>query len=201
MPWLFALLIAITVHEFSHGFVAYMLGDTTAERAGRLSLNPLAHLDPVGSLMLLLVGFGWAKPVPINYVFLQKGKLGRFFVSVAGIASNLLLAIIFIIILKVIILTTNLDAANYLIKFLAFLVYINTALFVFNLFPIAPLDGYRIFESFAPMAFRHVAPFLEQYGFLILIALVFLTDTTGLLIGSAVRVLSLSFHVNIFSLM
>jgi Zn-dependent protease len=147
--------------------------------------------------MLLLVGFGWAKPVPINYNFLEKGKLGRFFVSVAGLASNLLLAIIFITILKVIFLTTNLNAANYLVKFLAFLVYINTALFAFNLFPIAPLDGYRIFESFAPRAFRSVAPLLEQWGFIILIVLVFLTDIIRLIVGFAVGVLSMAFGINI----
>lgn len=195
--WLSALIVAITAHEFSHGLAAKFLGDDTAERAGRLTLNPLAHLDLVGSVMLLLVGFGWAKPVPINIASLQKGKLGRFIVSFAGIAANLLLAIIFISALKFIFLPTGLDATNYLIKFLTFLIYINTALFVFNLFPIAPLDGYRIFESFAPIAFRRVAPFLEQWGFLILLAVVFLTDIIGFLIILAIKILSAFFGLDV----
>ena len=196
-PWLIALLIAITAHEFSHGLSAYFLGDDTAERAGRLTLNPLAHLDVMGSVLLLLVGFGWAKPVPINYAFLKRGKLGKFLVSAAGIAANLLLAVIFVLALKIILITTGLGASNYLIKFLAFLIYINLALFVFNLFPIAPLDGYRIFESFAPAAFRSAAPFLERWGFFILIALVFLTDIIGRLIIFAVNVLSALSGVNL----
>lgn len=195
--WLSALIIAITAHEFSHGLAAYFLGDDTAELAGRLTLNPLAHLDPIGSLMLLVVGFGWAKPVPINTNALRRGNFGRFLVSVAGIAANLILAIIFTIILKAIILQTGLDATNYLVKFLAFLIYINIALFIFNLFPIAPLDGYRIFESFAPMAFRRIAPFLEQWGFIILIALVFLTNIVGRIIGNVVIASSLLSGINI----
>ncbi|HEY4523409.1 MAG TPA: site-2 protease family protein [Candidatus Paceibacterota bacterium] len=198
--WLSALIVAITAHEFSHGLAARFLGDDTAERAGRLTLNPLAHLDLLGSVMLLLVGFGWAKPVPINPASLQKGKLGRFLVSFAGIGANLLLAIIFILLLKLVFLGTGFGAENYLIKFLVFLIYINVALFVFNLFPIAPLDGYRIFESFAPIAFRRVAPFLEQWGFLILIAVVFLTDIIGSLIVFVIRIFSVLSGINLLGL-
>jgi len=199
IPWLFALLIAITIHEFSHGYVAYKLGDDTAHSMGRLSLNPLVHLDVMGSLMLLLVGFGWAKPVPINIFKVGKGDLGKFLVSVAGIASNILMAVFAIFFLKLA-LFFGVGELNFLMKFLAFLVYINLALFVFNLLPIAPLDGYRMFEAFAPKAFERFAPFMEQWGFFILIALVFLTNVVGILIYYFINIFSVIFNLPIIYL-
>ncbi len=199
IPWLFALLIAITIHEVSHGYTAYKLGDDTAESMGRLTLNPLAHLDLLGSLMLVLVGFGWAKPVPINLLKVRKGNMGKFLVSVAGIVSNILMAVFAILAIKII-LMTGVGEMNFLIKFLAFLIYINLALFIFNLLPIAPLDGYRMFESFAPKAFARFAPFMEQWGFFILIALVFLTNVIGILIYSFVSMFSWLFQLPIFYL-
>ncbi len=199
IPWLFALLIAITVHEFSHGYAAYKLGDDTAESAGRLTLNPLKHLDLFGSLFLLLVGFGWAKPVPVNLFKIKKGNLGQFIVSVAGIFANLVMAIISIIFVKFLI-SSGFSELNFAVKFFAFLIYINLALFIFNLLPIAPLDGYRMFEAFAPRAFSRFAPFMEQWGFVILIALVFLTNIIGMLIGVFIYFFSLVFNLPIFSL-
>lgn len=198
IPWIAALLIAITAHEFSHGLVAYLLGDTTAKDAGRLTLNPLAHLDVAGSILFILVGFGWAKPVPINPHRIQKGNLGQFFVSVAGISFNLIMAFIAIIGLKISLEVIGLDDLNFLVKFLAFLSYINIALFVFNLLPIAPLDGYHMFESIAPRTFRVYAPFLERWGFFILIALVFLTNIVGALISLSVNLFSLLSGLNIY---
>lgn len=200
IPWLFALVIAITVHEFSHGYAAFKLGDGTAAALGRLTLNPLAHLDVLGSLMLLLVGFGWAKPVPINILRVQKGDLGKFIVSFAGIFSNIVIAVFCAIILKLLLATGSFGEFNFLIKFLAFLVYINLALFVFNLVPIAPLDGYRMFESFAPNAFARFAPFMEQWGFFILIALVFLTNIIGQLIYFIIFLFSVLFQLPILNL-
>ncbi len=200
IPWLTALIIGITMHEFSHGFAAYRLGDETALRAGRLTLNPLAHLDPLGAIMLFLVGFGWARPVPINTANLRRGNIGRAIVSVAGIFTNLLIAIISLIFLSILLYGNILPAANYAIRFLAFLAYINISLFVFNLIPIAPLDGYRIFESFAPAAFRSVAPVLEQWGFLILLALVFFTNIIGALISIGVGLLAYPFGIHLFEL-
>jgi Zn-dependent protease len=194
IPWLFALLIAITIHEFAHGYVAYRLGDDTASSMGRLSLNPIAHLDLMGSVLLVLVGFGWAKPVPINLAKISKGNWGKFLVSVAGIASNILIAIFAAIMLKIMI-AFGLTELNLLFQFLIFLIYINVALFIFNLIPIAPLDGYRMFETFAPRAFEKVAPFIEQWGFFILIAVVFMTPIIGNLIRFAMGLFSMMFNL------
>lgn len=200
IPWFSALLIAITVHEFSHGFAAYQLGDDTAYRAGRLSLNPLAHLDMLGSVMLLLLGFGWAKPVPIDIGRVKKGRLGRFLVSCAGIFVNITLAVLCALALKALFALTGIDAFNYLVKFFAFLIYINLSLFVFNLLPVAPLDGYRMFESIAPRAFKRFAPFMEQWGFFILLALVFMTDIVGYLISFFIFFFSVVFQLPVLNL-
>lgn len=190
IPWIAALLIALTVHEFAHGFAAYKLGDNTAESAGRLTLNPLAHLDPIGTILLFLVGFGWARPVPINPYLIKKGRLGQGIVSFAGIGTNLLLAIISLLGIYFMVSVLEFPPFNTGVRFLSFLAFINLGLFVFNLIPIAPLDGYRIFESLAPGFFSRIAPFIERWGFFIIIALVFLTDIIGVLI---------SFFINIFS--
>jgi Zn-dependent protease len=200
VPWLLALLIAITVHEFSHGYAAYQLGDDTASSMGRLTLNPIAHLDVFGSLMLLLVGFGWAKPVPVDLSKVSKGEFGKFLVSFAGIFANIIIAILCILGLKLLFSFGFVAEANLLIKFLAFLVYINLALFIFNLLPIAPLDGYRIFETFAPKAFMRFAPFMEQWGFFILIAVVFFTNIIGYLIAFFIYIFSVLFNLPIFQL-
>lgn len=201
VPWVLALLIGITVHEVAHGYAAFRLGDDTAEKLGRLTLNPLAHLDVLGSLMLVLVGFGWAKPVPIDPARIGKGKLGQVLVSCAGIFANIALAVICAFLLKTLLgAGSGFDEFNYLVKFLAFLIFINLALFIFNLIPIAPLDGYRIFESMAPRVFTRFAPFMEQWGFFILLALVFLTDIVGYLIGFSIFLFSVLFDLPIYSL-
>ncbi len=199
VPWIFALLIAITIHEFSHGYVAYVLGDDTAERSGRLTLNPIKHLDLFGSIFLILVGFGWAKPVPIDPLKIRGGNRGQFAVSVAGVLANITMAVFAILAVKILLGIGFLEV-NLLIKFLAFLIYINLALFVFNLIPIAPLDGYRMFEAVAPKAFMRFAPFMEQWGFIILIAIVFLTNIVSILIGSFIYIFSLLFNLPIYSL-
>jgi len=200
IPWLTALVAALTIHEFAHALAAYRLGDSTAERAGRLSLNPLVHLDPMGSLMLLLVGFGWARPVPVNPSLIGKGRFGQFMVSFAGIFANISFALFCLAWLTLIFNFESFSADNYLIKFLAFLVYINISLFIFNLIPLAPLDGFGILKSFAPELFFRVAPFLERWGFFILLGLVFFTNAIGFLIVVAVQVISGPFGLNIFNL-
>lgn len=200
IPWVTALIISITIHEFAHGFAAYKLGDNTAEASGRLTLNPIAHLDPIGTIMLFLVGFGWARPVPINPRLIQKGRLGQATVSFAGIGMNLIFATLGILGLYFLLFALELSPENTGVRFLAFLVFINLALFIFNLIPIAPLDGYRIFESIAPRSFFRIAPFIEAWGFFILIALVFLTDVIGYLISTFIYAFSVISGLNIYFL-
>ena len=173
VPWAAAVLIALTIHELAHGITAYLLGDTTAKDAGRLTLNPLKHLDLTGSLLIILIGFGWAKPVPVNPHRIQKGNFGQFLVSVAGILINIIIAILCALGLKTLFALTEIESSNLLIFFLTFLVQINLMLFVFNLIPIAPLDGYRMLENLAPRFFYRYSPFIEKWGFYIIIILVF----------------------------
>ena len=197
IPWFFALLFALTIHEFAHGFAAYKLGDDTAAKMGRLTFNPLAHLDIFGSIMLLLVGFGWAKPVPINVYNLKKENLRKFIVSFAGVFFNIVFAFIFILILKFFIIG-NFPIDNLLVKFISFLIYINIALFVFNLLPIPPLDGFHMIEYFFPSAFIKYSNFINQWGLFILIIIVFGTNIIGYLISWAVFIISWLFQINIF---
>ncbi|MDP1688740.1 MAG: site-2 protease family protein [bacterium] len=200
IPWITALVLSITIHEFAHGFAAFKLGDNTAEMSGRLTLNPLAHLDPLGTIMLFLVGFGWAKPVPINPYLIQKGRLGSAIVSFAGIGMNLLFAISSVLGLHILLSVIGLDPTNVAVRFLAFIVFINIGLFIFNLVPIAPLDGYRIFESIAPFSFRRIAPFFETWGFVILIAVVFFTNIISYLITFAIYIFSITSGLDLLSL-
>ncbi len=196
IPWLAALLIAITIHEFAHGFAAYKLGDDTAYREGRLTLNPMDHIDPFGAFMLLLVGFGWAKPVPINIYKVGKGRLGMIIVSFAGVFVNLMFAFFILLVLKFFVLD-YFAINNLMVTFFGFLVYINLALFAFNLLPIPPLDGYHIVEYFFPEFFSKVAPFAERWGSIILLVVVFGTNIIGTLISFVVFYVSVLFNIDI----
>ena len=194
-------LMAITVHEFSHGWMANRLGDPTARLAGRLSLNPIKHLDVLGTVTLILTRrIGWAKPVPVNPYNLRDPKRDMMWISLAGPASNFLLALIFAILLRIIV-TINpsfanliLPALNYQFPSLAgvnpFLVFwviifwmiclgmtLNVILAVFNLFPFPPLDGGKILQGMLPRDLSLAFEKIEPYGFFILIMLVF----TGIL--------------------
>lgn len=177
-------MLAITVHEFSHGLSAYMLGDDTAKRAGRLTLNPLAHIDPVGILFLVVTRlFGWAKPVPVNFGRLHKNmKYGPAIVSVAGPVSNLVLAVLSAVIVHIMSGmqftegSTSMQIAVPLYNMAILSVRINVALFIFNLLPIPPLDGGRIVQSLLPYNQAVAFSKIERYGFIILIVL-FLTRT------------------------
>ena len=164
------LVIAFTVHEYMHAFVAYKFGDWTAKNAGRLTLNPLVHLDPLGSIMLLFAGFGWAKPVPVNpYVIRQKHPAGLMLVSLAGPLSNLVLAAVGggIIRLLVVVRYTWM-APEWLVNFLLEFIVINIMLFLFNMIPIAPLDGDKILEYTLPEAWNSKFETVRQYGSYIL---------------------------------
>jgi len=181
-----AVLIAITIHEYWHGMIAYKLGDSTAVEAGRLTLNPLAHLDPIGTLMLILFRFGWAKPVPVNFNNLNHPKRDMIYVSLAGPVANILTAIIFALTLRlsyyfffritVVQNTIFLKLIITLIKgWLLFLqtgVIINLALAIFNLIPVPPLDGSKILLGLLPSSPAYRYAKLESYGPVILLILV-----------------------------
>lgn len=152
--------LAISIHEAAHAWSAQQLGDSTAAALGRTTLNPLAHLDLLGSLMLLLVGFGWGKPVPVNDDRLR-GKYAPILVALAGPASNLVLALVLSLLFRIVTLPTIRDVTTIFIL-------INLGLMVFNLIPIPPLDGSKLLRLFIP---RETYFMLEQYGFVIIIAL------------------------------
>jgi Zn-dependent protease len=139
------LIVAFTLHEFAHAYVAYLFGDHTAKKQGRLTLSPLAHLDPFGTLLLIIAGFGWAKPVPVNRYFFKKPRLAGILVSIAGPFSNLVLAFIGLLIYY---LMSNAAVDNdALYRFFTLFIQINLTLGVFNLLPFPPLDGYRVIED------------------------------------------------------
>lgn len=161
----FALLVAVTIHEFSHAFVAENLGDPTPRLKGRLTLNPLAHLDPIGTIMLLVAGFGWGKPVPIDPFNLREPKKDSALISLAGPISNLLLAFILSSILRL----TGFPAA--ITGLFVSIIYLNVALAVFNLLPIHPLDGFKIVEGILPDDLSRTWASLQSMGMLILIFL------------------------------
>lgn len=177
------LVIGFPVHEFAHAFAAYRLGDGTAKLFGRLTLNPLVHLDPLGSAILAISavagGFfiGWAKPTPVNPAMLRHGRWGEAIVAAAGPVSNFGLAVLAAIVVRIFIAaqlepTPVLEFVGLVITW--FLV-INISLFIFNLFPIPPLDGSKVLFAFLPArTVWRVRPLLEQWGFVILLAVMFL---------------------------
>ena len=160
------LLFALVFHEFSHGWVANKLGDPTAKNQGRLTLNPLAHLDPFGSLMILFVGFGWAKPVPVDSRYLANPRKDMMKIAFAGPASNLLLALIGGIIIR---LTGYVDTFT---SMLILFTQINISLAVFNMIPIPPLDGSQIFSGIMIQRNPQLVMQLQMYGPQILMGLI-----------------------------
>lgn len=197
---LVAVFAAIVFHEVSHGYVAYRLGDPTPKVRGRLTLNPLAHIDLIGTILvplaLVVMGsrflFGWAKPVPINPNYFRKPFKGMLYVAIAGPATNLTLALATAAVgrltLGVIpnsLLFSGQTFGAYLLQaifyLLGFFVIINVVLAVFNMIPIPPLDGSRVLTYFLPPEGKRIMLTLERYGFLILLALILLGGISGLL--------------------
>jgi len=170
-----ALLIALTFHELAHGYVSYLLGDPTAKSQGRLSLNPIAHIDPIGFASLLFFRFGWAKPVPIDPRYYKNRKLGTILVSLAGPATNFLLAIITGLFLKFSYqFELEIIYANDIISaIIGNLLIYNITLGVFNLIPIPPLDGSKILASLLPIKYEIKFYQLERYSMVLLIVMMY----------------------------
>ncbi|MGX6445476.1 site-2 protease family protein [Neobacillus sp. K501] len=166
------LMIAFTFHEFAHAYVAYKFGDMTARNQGRLTLNPLKHLDPFGTILIFIAGFGWARPVPVNRFFFKKPRLAGVLVSVAGPLSNLILACIGFLVAYFVSWSGFAENAIGFYEFLDIFIWLNLVLFVFNLLPFPPLDGYRILEDLAPNDIRAKMTQFEQYGVLLFLILV-----------------------------
>lgn len=172
-----AILIGFSFHEFAHAFVADKLGDPTPRNQGRLTLSPHSHIDPIGFLLILIAGLGWAKPVQINRSYFKNPNRDDALVSFAGPAMNLLIAIFSVTCMKIL----TLIPLSFISSDILFIIYtlafymlrINVLLFIFNLLPIPPLDGFHILESFLPAKYYRQLDFLNRYGLIILLVLVF----------------------------
>lgn len=179
---LIAFLIALSFHEFCHALVAYGLGDRTAQRYGRLTLNPLAHIDPIGTILVPLLGlisglpvFGWAKPVPVNPYNLRHGKWGSVMVSLIGPVSNFTLVLVFLVLLRIAYVSVGLPITNLLVVFLIQLVTVNVVLGLFNLLPIPPLDGSSLLAALLDSPkYQPFLRFLQTRGTFILFGLLIL---------------------------
>jgi len=185
-----ALVVGITFHEFSHAFIADQLGDHRPRALGRVSLNPLAHLDPVGAIVFVLAGFGWGKPVPVNVYALRPGRIGMAFVAGGGPIANVMVALVASVGYRAMELAgiggMALDVAFWIVLF-------NLLLAFFNLLPIPPLDGYNVALALLPPRMAFSVQRYAQYGIIVLLLLVFLPNSPlGLLFG-AVRWLTAVF--------
>ena len=183
VAFIFAIMFGLSIHEFAHGFVAYKKGDDTARLYGRLTINPLRHIDPLGFVMLLVAGFGWAKPVPVDVNKLKRTRSDIVWVSLAGIIFNIIASFFFY---GIYFLMLNYIPADALVqnRFLYMLVYlaiyfcyfsstINIGLALFNILPLFPLDGYRVLEAFVGSQ-RKFMIFLRQYSFILFILIIFM---------------------------
>ena len=194
--YMVVLIFAISAHEAAHAWMSYKFGDDTARLLGRITLNPIAHTDPIGTLLIPIVGFilghvggpvaripliGWGKPTPVNPLRWRRKDLANVMVSGAGIMANLLIAVCTFIIYKVLLVTRPfgegmlpISLAEPIGMFLDYSLIMNVSLAIFNLLPFPPLDGSKILETFLPVSFRPVLTVMEQYGFLILMALIYM---------------------------
>ena len=191
------ILLAITFHEYAHGWMALKFGDPTAKMLGRLSLNPLVHLDPIGTLMLFIVHFGWAKPVPVDPRYFSDPKRQMIWVALAGPIANMILAFISGILI-IGFSSSNLMFNSQTAFFANMLVYslqINLALAIFNMLPIPPLDGSKILRGLLPYRYEYISNTLEQFGPWILFSLILI----GMMSGFSLFWLFMSPFVRFFS--
>lgn len=195
--YMVVLLLAISAHEAAHAWMSYKFGDDTARLLGRVTLNPVAHTDPIGTLLIPILMFifaymnsplaaipllGWGKPTPVNPLRWRNKELANVMVSLAGILANLLIAIVAFVIFKILLITNvgnqvAVSTQEPVVLFLTYLLIMNVSLAVFNLLPFPPLDGSKILDSILPASMRPALEFLEQYGYLLLIVLIYLGVT------------------------
>jgi Zn-dependent protease len=193
--YIIVLVFAISAHEAAHAWMSYKFGDDTARLLGRITLNPVAHTDPIGTLLIPIAGFifsslggalgaipliGWGKPTPVNPLLWRRKDLANVMVSAAGVMANTLIAVTFLIIYKILQHTSLFDTGGLLASveepvalFLHYTIYMNASLAIFNLLPFPPLDGSKILHTFLPDSMKPVLEALEQYGFLILMAAIY----------------------------
>ena len=189
-------MLAIVCHEVSHGYVAWRFGDPTARMLGRLTLNPLKHIDIIGTLMIFFVGIGWAKPVPVVYENLRNPKRDMIWVAAAGPITNIILATISALLLRGLVAVGNPASSNSpvammiepLVLMLAFSVYINLLLAIFNMIPVPPLDGGRVLTGLLPWRQAQALSRIEPYGMIIIIALVFFTNIFSYIISPLLKI-------------
>jgi Zn-dependent protease len=173
--FLIAVIVGITFHEFSHAAVATLQGDQTARSQGRLTLNPISHLDPLGSIALVVAGFGWGRPVPVTPSRLRSRRFGAVMVGLAGPAANFVLALASVVALRLAYPPADLAFdVNFTLRLLDMLVAVNVILGVFNLLPIPPLDGSTLLSIVLPPSRQNIVQFLDQYGIFLLLALLIL---------------------------
>ncbi|HNQ63353.1 MAG TPA: site-2 protease family protein [Syntrophorhabdaceae bacterium] len=181
------LLYSIIIHELAHGWVAFKMGDPTAKWLGRLSLNPLKHLDPIGTIMLFVFGFGWAKPVPVNFNNLRDERKGLIFVSAAGITANIILAFCSFLLLRFFVPSPFGVMSTVLFYF----AQINIMLASFNLIPIPPLDGSKILMGFLSRRAQYSFERIEPYGMFIIIGLLYIGALNPLIVFFRQGILSI----------
>ncbi|NIP37464.1 MAG: site-2 protease family protein [Candidatus Dadabacteria bacterium] len=191
------ILFALTIHEYCHALVAFKLGDDTASLQGRLTLNPIMHLDPIGTIMMFLAGFGWARPVPVNPLNFKDPKKGMMLVAIAGPLSNIITAIIAGLVLNYILsdpgfsLDSNSGAYNTFVLILILNVVFGIALAVFNMIPIPPLDGSRVLYAYLPNRLADAYGKFEQFGFVFLIMIfIFAGSIFGKILWYPISILS-----------
>ncbi len=175
-------IIAFTVHEFAHAFVATKFGDPTPKNQGRLTLNPVAHIDLLGLLMIILAGLGWAKPVQVNYSWFKNPRLAGILTTIAGPLSNFFMAFVAAIIYMVMLKSGDYQLDHRLEMFFEVFISTNIVLMIFNLIPIPPLDGYRIVSDLMPNNKRHILEPLEKYGMFIFLAIVLIKPLNEVII-------------------
>ena len=174
-------LISLSFHELAHGFVAYKLGDRTAKLDGRLSMNPIRHIDPIGFLLMILCGFGWAKPVMINMRNLKKPKRDMAVIALAGPVTNVILAFVCLMIYYPIIYALNGNVPYGLTLFFSQLFFLNLSLAIFNIIPVPPLDGSKVMAALLPPKYYFRWMQYERYGFIVLLILV-ITGVIGMIL-------------------